>query len=364
VNVEGGWERAPVPQGLFELSSSNATASEGFAGWLAGQRVALAFTTGDRLVFAGRDGSGRLRLSEHARDATGGLAAASPRSLRLVSDWQLWRLEDALDEGRSDDAGHDRLYLPQSAHTTGFLGSLDVAIGAGGRPLFTSAVCNCVATTSPRLSFTALWKPPFVSQIGGGDRCHLTGLALDGDGELAYVTAAAASDAAGGWQEPAALRGGGVVVDVRSGETVAAGLSLPHSPRLHGGRLLVAEAGTGALLVLDPADGSREEVVRVPGLARGLALHGDHAVLGCSRIASGSPYDGVEVAERDDLRHQLVVVDLVRGAVAERLELHAASGETIAIAVLEETARPGWGGDPGGLVERVAIAAAPARPAE
>lgn len=341
------------------MASFNVTASEGFAAWLAERRVALAFTTGDRLMLAGRGRAGRLRVDEHRLDAAGGLAAVSPRSLRVASDWQLWRLEDALAEDQVDDAGHDRYYLPQSAHTTGFLGSLDVAAGAGGRPLLTSAVCNCVATTSPRLSFTALWKPPFVSQIGGGDRCHLSGLALDGAGELAYVTAAVESDAVDGWREPAAQRGGGVVVDVRSGETVAGGLSLPHSPRLHGDRLLVAEGGTGTLLAIDPADGSREEVARVDGFARGLALDGDHAVLGCSRLPSGSSYTAAPIADRDDLRHGLVVVDLARGTVVERLELHGASGETIAVALLGKTDLPGFDPAPGGLVERVAIAAPP-----
>lgn len=353
MNVEGAWDGSP---GLFELSSSNASASPGFAGWLADEGVAVAFTTGTRLLLAGRDRNDRLRVSEHRFDAAAGLAAASPRTLQLVAHWQLWRLEDALGDGERDDAGHDRLYLPQGATTTGFLGSYDLAVAPDGRPLFTSALCNCVATTSPRLSFTAVWRPPFVSALSGGDRCHMTGLALDGD-ELAYVTCTAATDAVGGWATPEAQRDGGVALDARSGETVAAGLSLPHSPRIHGGRLLVAEGGTGELLSIDPATGAREVVVRVPGLARGLALHGRYALLGCSGFPRGTPYGAAPVAERDDLRHGVYVIDLELGTIAERLELQGASGETIAVAVLRETAHPGLDAANGGLVERLAVGA-------
>jgi uncharacterized protein (TIGR03032 family) len=356
VNVEGDWEQTPVPHGLFTLSAFDVAASPGFAGWLAQQHVALAFTASDRLLLAGCDDAGRLRVAEYRFDACAGIAAATPRSLRVVSDWQLWRLDDALGEAERDDASHDRLFIAQSAHTTGFLGSYDVAVGADGEPLFTSAVCNCVATVSLRLSFTAVWRPPFVSSLSGGDRCHLTGLALDDTGALSYVTACAASDAVGGWREPEQQRSGGVVLDACSGETVATGLSLPFSPRLHGGRLLVAEGGRGELLSVDPADGSREQVARVPGLARGLALHGRYALLGCSKLPDGTPYAGAPIAVRNDLLHALVVVDLERGEVVERLELLGASGETIAVAVLAETRHPGMVAAPGGLVEQLSVA--------
>jgi hypothetical protein len=36
---------------------------------------------------------------------------------------------------------------------------------------------------------------------------------------------------------------------------VASGLSMPHSPRLHGGKLWVCESGAGTLGIVDPATG-------------------------------------------------------------------------------------------------------------
>lgn len=311
-------------------------------------------TTGNRLMFVGRDRDGGIRVSEHRFDAVAGIAADAGRTLHVASNWQLWRLDDALaDQPESDDgAGHDRLFLPQSAHTTGFLGSYDLAIGGDGRPLFTSTVGNCVGTLSPRLSFTAVWRPPFVSALGGGDRCHLTGLALE-DGELAYVTSASTSDVPDGWRD--APHDAGVVVDARSNEILSAGLALPHSPRLWRDRLLVASGGTGELLAIDPANGARELVVPIPGLARGLAVVGDHALLGCSQLPSDSFYAGAPIGEQDGLRHGLVVVDLVRGTVVEELQLLGASGEVIALDVLTDTVLPGLGAAPGGLTEQLSI---------
>jgi uncharacterized protein (TIGR03032 family) len=353
VNVEGEWAEGEAPRGPFELQPFNVAASPGFVPWLAEQSAALAITTGDRLMLIGRRGE-RLDVREHRFSAAAGLAAPSPRTLLLASDWQLLRLEDSLLPGTRADDGHDRRYLAQSAVTTGFLGSYDIAVDTHGRPLFTSAVCNCVATVSPRLSFTAVWKPPFVSALSGGDRCRVTGLALE-DGELAYVACAAATDDLGGWS--AELADGGVLLDARSGETVAAGLSLPHSPRVTEHGLLVAAGGTGELLALDPATGSHEVVARVPGIARGLDVHGRFAVLGCSRLPDGSPYGDAPIAGSDEpLRQALFVIDLARGAVVAELELLAASGEVIAVAVLRDTVSPAVDASTGGLVERIAIA--------
>lgn len=352
--TDGVLHAGALPRGLYEVSALNVLTSDGLGAWLAEWKIAIALTTGNRLMLVGRDGAGAVRVSEHRFDAVAGIAADAGRTLRLVSNWQLWRLDDALaDRPESDDGGgHDRLFLPQSARTTGFLGSYDLAIGGDGQPMFTSAVCNCVGTLSERLSFTAVWRPPFVSALGGGDRCHLTGLTLE-DGALAYVTSATTADVPDGWRS--APHDAGVVVDARTDEIVAAGLALPHSPRLWRDRLLVTAGGTGELLAIDPADGSRELVARIPGLARGLAVVGDHALLGCSQLPGDSFYAGAPIGEQDGLRHGLVVVDLARGTIIEELQLLGASGEVIALDVLTDTAWPGLGVAPGGLTEQLSI---------
>ena len=106
--------------------------------------------------------------------------------------------------------------------------------------LFVNTLFSCLATTSETHSFAPLWRPPFVSRLAAEDRCHLNGLAMR-DGRAAYVTAVSRSDVADGWRDR--REGGGVLVDVATGETLLAGLSMPHSPRWHDNRLWLLELG-------------------------------------------------------------------------------------------------------------------------
>jgi len=62
-------------------------------------------------------------------------------------------------------------------------------------------------------------------------------------GRPRYVTAVSKSDAADGWRDR--RRDGGVVIDVDSNEIVLDGLSMPHSPQLHDGRLWLLNSGRG-----------------------------------------------------------------------------------------------------------------------
>lgn len=76
--------------------------------------------------------------------------------------------------------------------------------------------------------------------------------------------------------------GRGVVYSGATREPVARGLTRPHSARLHEGRLWVESSGYGELGVID--DGRFEAVARLPGWTRGLAFHGDLALVGTSRV--------------------------------------------------------------------------------
>ena len=120
-----------------------------------------------------------------------------------------------------------------------------------------------------RASFAPLWRPPFIDRLAAEDRCHLNGLAMR-DGRPAFATCVAATNLAEGWREH--RRDGGLVIDVASGETVAAGLSMPHSPRLHRGRLWLVQSGTGEFGHIDLATGRFEPVCFLQGFARGVAL--------------------------------------------------------------------------------------------
>src|SRR5438045_6614433 len=103
-------------------------------------------------------------------------------------------------------------------------------------------------------------------------------------------------------------------MEVSSGEIISRGLSMPHSPRWHDGRLWLLESGTGQLVLVDPATGRRQPVAELPGFARGLALVGPHAFVGLSKIRKTSAMDGVPLDDRrEQLKCGVAVPDLCSG---------------------------------------------------
>ena len=101
-------------------------------------------------------------------------------------------------------------------------------------------------------------------------------------------------------------------MEVSSGEIISRGLSMPHSPRWHDGRLWLLESGTGQLVLVDRVTGQRQTVAELPGFARGLALCRRYAFIGLSKIRPTSAMDGVPLAERrDELKCGVAVVDLI-----------------------------------------------------
>ncbi len=318
--------------------------SRGLPGWLASQSLSLAFTTyqAGKLFLLGLQADGRLSLFERTFNRCMGLCADGD-GLWMSTLYQIWRLENALPDGASQD-GHDRLYVPRVAFTTGDLDVHDLAVRSAtdgaGQLVFVNTLFSCLATTSPRASFVPLWRPPFISRLAAEDRCHLNGLALEA-GEPAYVTLVGRSDVADGWREH--RRRGGCVLDVRSNEPVCEDLSMPHSPRLHAGRLWLLEAGTGQLGFVDR--GSFERVAFVPGYARGLCLVGDYAVIGLSKLRRSRTFADLELGEQlatrgAEPRCGLLVVDLRSGDAVHWLRLDGLVEELYDVVALPGVRRP------------------------
>jgi len=191
---------------------------------------------------------------------------------------------------------------------------------------------SCLCTLHADYSFVPRWRPPFITALAAEDRCHLNGLTLV-DGRPRYVTALGETDTAGGWR--ANKPHGGCLIDIPSGEILARGLSMPHSPRWHDGRLWLLESGTGRLVLLDLATGRGQVVAELPGFTRGLALLGPYAFLGLSKIRPTSAMDGVPLAERrDQLKCGVGVVDLRNGRVLGLLEFQTAVEEIFDVQLL------------------------------
>ena len=268
--------------------------SPGLARWLAEQDVSLALTTyqAGRLFFIGRKADGGLRAHERIIEQCQGLWSDGT-TLWASGRTMLWRFRNDLRPGELTEKGADRRFVPREGRVTGALDIHDIAVGDTGDgssgPVFVATAFNCLATISDEASFRPLWRPPFISALIGEDRCHLNGLAMDGD-RPAYVSSISRSDVADAWRER--RRDGGVVLDVASGEIVAAGLSMPHSPRLYDGRLWILNSGRGEFGWIDRDRGEFVPVAFCPGYARGLAFAGRYAVVGISRPRRKSHFRG------------------------------------------------------------------------
>lgn len=320
--------------------------SQRFGEWLTTNDCSLALTTyqAGRLFLIGRKADGSVRAHERLIEQCQGLWTDG-QSLWTSGLYALWRFENNLTPGRATAAGADRCFVPREGRVTGQIDVHDIGVGdvnqftgAAPRtgPIFVSTAFNCLATVSDKASFRPLWRPPFISRMVGEDRCHLNGLAMDGP-RAAYVSAVSRSDVADGWRER--RRDGGVVLDVATGEAVATGLSMPHSPRLYDGRLWVLNSGRGELCTIDPATGTVTPVAFCPGYARGLAFIGRYAVIGLSRPRRNQTFEGLELSERLEAKDTaprcgLLIVDIDTGTTVEWLRFEHTIDELYDVAVL------------------------------
>jgi uncharacterized protein (TIGR03032 family) len=328
---------APPAEPICEVGSSRY-----FAAWMADQRVSLAFTTyqAGKLFLVGQHPDGRLAAMERTFNRCMGLWAGG-QSLWVSSLYQLWRFENFLAPGHSHQ-GADQVYVPKVGYTTGDLDTHDVALEDSGRVVFVATRFNCLATLSEHLSFTPLWRPPFVSKLAAEDRCHLNGLALV-DGRARYVTAVSPSDVLDGWRQ---RRGdGGCVLEVTTNRTVAAGLSMPHSPRFYQGQLWVLNSGTGEFGHIDLARGIFRPLAFCPGYLRGLAFVGDYAVVGLSKARHDRTFTGLALehalaARGAQAQCGLHIINLRTGDAEHFLRVEGIVTEIYDVVVLPGAVRP------------------------
>jgi uncharacterized protein (TIGR03032 family) len=316
--------------------------SRDFVPILADAGVSLLISTyqAGKLVVVGTD-TGKLSLSFHNFEQAMGLAR-SESMLAIGTRYQVWFLAREAGMARQLDRGrdYDDCYLARQSHFTGQIHIHELAWGGSDQSELwaVNTLFSCLATLDERHSFVPRWRPKFITNLAAEDRCHLNGLAIEAS-RPKYVTAMSETDDPQGWR-PTKVSSG-CVIDVPSGETIARGLAMPHSPRLAGGRLWVLNSGLGNISYIEPATGHIEEVERVPGYTRGLAFHGSLAFVGMSRIRETSTFGGVPIAEqRDELRCGVAVIDMRRGKAVAYIEFKSGVEEIFAVEVVPSARCP------------------------
>jgi uncharacterized protein (TIGR03032 family) len=329
------------PRDLTKLRVEK-SCSRSLAGWLGQNRLSLAITsyqTG-RIYLVGSDQQGRVSFFERIFERAMGVVGNAQR-IYLGGLYQLWRFENILRPNEVIHGQFDKCYVPRNAQTIGDLDIHELGIRKDGRVVFVNTKYSCLAELSPTHSFKAIWKPKFISKLAPEDRCHLNGLAMV-DGEPKYVTAVCKSDSVDGWRER--RRDGGVVIDVQTDEIVCEGLSMPHSPRWHNGRLWLLNAGTGQLGWVDFEKKAFVPHAFVPGFARGLSIIGNVAAVGLSKPRN-QRFEGLQLDEELKKRDAepwcgVQIVSLANGDVTNWIRFDGDITEIFDISFLPNVKHP------------------------
>ena len=292
-------------------------------------------------IGTGPDG---LRLSfSNFQQAMG--IAVGPRGLAIGGPNLIWFLRDSGKlarrigpTGPSGVGPFDRGYLTRESFVTGNIQIHEMGWARDDELWVVNTLFSCLCTLHEDYSFLPRWKPPFISDLASEDRCHLNGMAMV-DGIPKYVTALGSTDTPRGWRDNKSS--GGLLIDVDSGETIASGFCMPHSPRMRQGKIYLLDSGRGQLVAVDPQSGETQTVTNYPGYGRGMSIHGQYAFIGMSKARETSVFGGVPICEdRSAMRCGVVIVDLLAGESVAYLEFQTGVEELFDVQVLPQTFSP------------------------
>ncbi len=227
----------------------------------------------------------------------------------------------------------DGCFMPRSGHMTGDIQIHEMCY-EGDDLWFINTAFSCLCTHDSEHSFVPRWRPPFVTELAPGDRCHLNGLGVVGN-KPKWLTALGKTNTTGGWREN--KKDGGILMDLDSNEIVLEGLSMPHSPRWYQDKLWLMESGNGTFGYVDLDTCKYEPIVELPGFTRGLEFCGNLAFIGLSQVRESAVFSGIPITTRlkeEERTCGVWVVDIRNGQVVAFLKFEDAVQEIFAVSVL------------------------------
>ena len=280
-----------------------------------------------------------LELSFHHFERAMGIAV-QPNRIAVGTQTAIWFLSsDNSVAPRLEPSGrYDACFLARSARFTGEIQSHELA-WVGDELWVVNTRFSCLCTLDDHHSFVPRWRPRFISALAAEDRCHLNGLALAG-GRPKFVTVLAETDASEGWRPTKATSG--CLIDLDINEPVIRGLAMPHSPRVHEGKVWLLDSGRGRLVIANLARGAIEIVAELPGYTRGLCFLGPLAFVGLSKLRhTNSTIAGMPISERPEtLKSGIAVVDLAAGRQIALLEFLSGIEEIFDVQVIPGVRSP------------------------
>jgi uncharacterized protein (TIGR03032 family) len=312
---------------------------------MAGSIAVTTYQAGKLVFLRPEQRENDLVINTHFRNARKPMGFAwQPGRFALGAATEVWEYHDMPAVARKLDKPdslqhHDACFLPRTAHVTGDIQIHEMVWvpsaqkGQLAELWFINTRFSCLATRSEIYSFVPQWRPPFIDALAPEDRCHLNGLAMR-DGKIRYVSALGSSNAPRGWRENKAT--GGVLMDIPSNEIITRGLSMPHSPRWHNGKLWLLESGNGGVGLVDEKTGKYQEICRLPGFTRGLDFAGPYAFVGLSQVRETAVFSGIKIAEMkpEDRCCGVWCIDTRSGQVAGFVKFTQGVQEIFAVQVL------------------------------
>ncbi len=313
--------------------------STGFAELCTKLKISLLVSTyqAQRIVLFSANGPKLSGLMRGFERPTG--MALDGKRLALSAKNRIWFFDDIGSAYDSDGnlLPYDSYFVPRYGHVTGDIAAHEMHFHRG-ELIVVNTRFSCLCKLDQHWSFVPTWRPPFIDAYVAEDRCHLNGLVLDSNGPK-FATALSSSNTRDGWRAQKAT--GGIVIDIPSGEVVAHGLAMPHSPRFYDNKYWVLESGKGELHVLDPQNGKCTPVANLLGYLRGLAFYDRYAFIGTCKIREKSTFGGMPIELRaKELKCGVQVVDIVSGQTVEFIEFTKGIEELFDIKVLPGVTQP------------------------
>ncbi len=230
---------------------------------------------------------------------------------------------------------YDAFFYPIAINKTDYIDIHDIAFTKDGL-VGVNTSFSCLVKLDGQYSFNPIWKPHFIDKLLPNDFCHLNGMAIDENREIAYVTAFGETTHKEAWRDNKMT--GGILIDVRTNKIVLKNLSMPHAPRLYRGTLYMLLSGTEELIKVDVKAGTYQVVAKIDGFIRGLSFKDDLAFVGVSKLRKSHTFGDLEIANKD-IKSGVVIVDLTSSEIIGDIMYGNSIEEIYDVHILENTKR-------------------------